>query len=339
MDMASCLPLLALFCWLFASLAPVHAQSTKCPPSATNVVLSSPAPQYTLVNLTARAQGTGAGLLTFVDINDLGVVLGYVQLSRLPFLWSPPYNRTTFLVLSTLFQLSPSGSVTGLNNKNVICGSDGNGGYLFKDGQLFSFKYPGAIHTQFSAVNDKLQVVGNYMPPTAFPLLGFVFDYASKNFSAIGNITMSNTPSYVPTGINNDGTICGRYQVPCTFSTQTFVMRAGKSMEYVNVSGSFAEVVRISNAGQAVGTTTNGKGFVVSVPRQAPSGPGFPVPLKPFRINAKGVILMTDAGPFYSNNFYIATPAPKSSPPPSHLPGPPPLRSPPRPSPPRPSPR
>ncbi len=110
--------------------------------------------------------------------------------------------------------------IRGMNGKGQITGSTHNQGFVWHDGQLSTFAFPGSSSTTGAAINDAGTIIGFFMPgypiseegvitPTRQPgmVIGTSYIYDGQQFRYV---TMPHvTRSVTLTGINGRGQVVG----------------------------------------------------------------------------------------------------------------------------------
>jgi hypothetical protein len=155
--------------------------------------------------------GTGRGF------NNLGDIAGnYVSTNDFNFHIFIYHQGTGTYSTFDLPGDTASTTVYGLNDNDVIVGSDGRGnGFRYDGTTLTLIDIPGALSTILTGINDNGLMVGTYSGSTSG---SFVTD--GVNFTPIVFPGASNT---TVTGINDEGEIVGRYLLPNSGNSHGFI--------------------------------------------------------------------------------------------------------------------
>jgi hypothetical protein len=140
---------------------------------------------------------------------------------------------------------SPSTELTGINQSNTIVGTEldpttkGTWGFMYENGKFQQIRYPGSVQTTVNGINDKGVIVGGYeMGNFENPWSGFIFE--NGKFMSL---------SFVPSDINNEGTIVAGNQIRFKDGTTEIIYLSGSA----GTSGS-----GINNRGIITGSASYG---------------------------------------------------------------------------------
>jgi len=125
---------------------------------------------------------------------------------------------------------SNSTVLSGINKSNVIVGSALNSttgdsfGFKHANGTFTKIKYPNAVQTTTTAINDNGVIVGGYeLGSSENPWSGYILQ--NGTFKSL---------SYIPSDINNFGTIVAGNQIHYSNGTVKQVNVSGATMTFVN---------------------------------------------------------------------------------------------------------
>lgn len=140
-----------------------------------------------------------------LGINNNGQIVGdYVNLNT---------GQHGFIVHNGVFHSisSPSGPSStramGINNFGVIVGSAGANGFVLRNGQFSTVRFPGSSRTQAFGINDFGTIVGTYGDATG---INHGFMLKSGKYTTIDFPGASNTSIF---RIDNEGDIVGDYEM------------------------------------------------------------------------------------------------------------------------------
>jgi len=145
-----------------------------------------------------------------LGLNDMGEAAGYYQLADgSQFAYTVALSGPTFTSLASFL---PAGTTisqaTDVNNAGEVSGFFGSSGFLLNGPMLNVLNFPGAVSTQALGLNNKGQVVGDYVDAGGV-MHGFVY-----NGSTFQSFDVPGSTSTTINGINDKGQIVGFFNDP-----------------------------------------------------------------------------------------------------------------------------
>jgi hypothetical protein len=141
-----------------------------------------------------------------LGINNAGEAAGYYQLGSGMSITQFAYTAMggTFTSLASFLPMGTTISqATDVNNAGIVSGFFGSSGFLLNAGVLTTVNFPGAMSTQALGLNNKGDVVGDFVDSMGV-MHGFVFD--GTNYT---EVDAPNSTSTTINGINDKGQIVG----------------------------------------------------------------------------------------------------------------------------------
>jgi hypothetical protein len=194
---------------------------------------------------------------------------------------------------------TPGGSsltmlVSGINNRNDIVGQyfgdDGrfHGFLRERNGALTIIDYPGVPHTVSKAINDKGEIVGNYLTELESPARDNRGFFRDRDGTFI-EIDYPGARWTVPEGINNAGTIVGWYRI--FDEDDNFVSQGGfvrdRNGQFVSVEPSLYDI--------------NDRGDIVGIDEDQGEEFFWPAHHSPRALNVPGCSSPACVAPYFGN--------------------------------------
>jgi len=186
--------------------------ATLHPPSDPKITILNQVGGYRFTNFDGPNAGNTAGTGTTMNgIANSGTAVGFTTVNGVTFT-----NFTANPLKTTKARLvNINGSTTamafGIDSAGTVVGTDGHGNAfsLNRHGVLKTFIPPGGTSATAFGINDRVNIVGQFVTSTATP--GFILVHGGKSFITINQPTGVTSDVINAQGINNHGLVVGFY--------------------------------------------------------------------------------------------------------------------------------
>jgi hypothetical protein len=127
--------------------------------------------------------------------------------------------------------------------------------YMYDNGTLTNIAYPGASQTQVFDINNRDQIIGEYLTGSGFPPVFQSFIYAKGSYTTIQ--TPSGQPVFA-TNINDAGEVVGSYFDSSGSHGFTYLNGRFNKIEFPGATGT--QVFNVNNRGTLTGIYTDASG-------------------------------------------------------------------------------